>query len=170
MRLRMQVVKKDGRQSKGSKGFTLVETAIATMLASIMLSALYASFACGFGTVRISREELRATEIMLERLERVRVCSFDQVTNASVNPPAMITYYDPTDKAIGGGGVEYTVTFSNRVPTVAEFPSSPYRTNILLVTVGCDWTSGNVQHKRTMQTLVAKDGLWTFVQKGQYTF
>ena len=146
-------------------GFTLVETVMAAMLASIMLSALYASFACGFAIIRTSRENLRATEIMLERLERIRVCSFNDVTNSSINPPSLTSYYDPADQSKGGGGIAYTVTYNSSLAT-NTLPIA-YNTNMLLVTVGVKWTSGKVQHNRSMQTYVAREGIWNYVQNGK---
>src|SRR5260370_16197917 len=99
-----------------SAGFTLVETVMALAVGAIMLGALYNAFAFGYRTIGVTREDLRATEIMLQRLERVRLCSFSQLTDTSINPPTTTEYADPTDQPSGGGGVPYTVTFSTSVP------------------------------------------------------
>src|SRR5215471_15564073 len=149
-----------------ARGFTLVETMIASTLGAVMLSALYACFAYGFAEVRTTREDLRATQIMLKRLERVRLCTFDQVTDTSLNPQSYTESYDPRDQGTGGGGVVYNVTFTPSVPDVGTLPES-YRTNMLLVTVAANWTSGSIQHSRSMQSYVAKDGMESYVQDGR---
>jgi prepilin-type N-terminal cleavage/methylation domain-containing protein len=148
-----------------SAGFTLVETVMALAVGAIMLSALYNAFAFGYRTIGVTREDLRATEIMLQRLERVRLCTFSQITDTSINPPTTTEYADPTDQASGGGGVPYTVTFNTSVPTVGTLPEA-YRTNMLLVTVGASWSRGNMPHSRTMQTYVAQKGIESYVATG----
>ena len=102
---------------------------------------------------------------MLERLERIRVCSFNDVTNSSINPPSLTSYYDPGDQSKGGGGIAYTVTYNSSLAT-NTLPIA-YNTNMLLVTVGVKWTSGKVQHNRSMQTYVAREGIWNYVQNGK---
>src|SRR3954468_16463899 len=53
--------------------FTLIETVVATMLAGIMLPTLYAGLASGFSIVQAARENLRATQILVQRMEAVRL-------------------------------------------------------------------------------------------------
>src|SRR5215470_4112158 len=134
-----------GRRTAPKAAFTLVETMIATTVGAVMLSALYACFAYGFAEVRTSREDMRATQIMIKRLERIRLCTFDQVTDTSLNPQSYTESYDPRDQGTGGGGVAYNVTFTPSVPASGTVPDA-YRTNMLLVTMGVTWTSGAIQH------------------------
>ena len=130
-----------------------------------MFTALYAGFSYGLATMGVTRQDLRATEIILQRLERVRLCSFSQVTDTSINPATSTEYYDPADQSSGYGGVPYTLTFSATVPASGALPDA-YRTNMLLVTVGAAWTSGNLQHSRSMQTYVAQNGIQSYVATG----
>jgi uncharacterized protein (TIGR02598 family) len=149
-----------------SSGFTLIETVISLPIAAIVLIALYACFTQGFNMVQQSRENLRATQIMIKQLERIRVCSFSQLTNTVYNPQSLTDYFDPADQPTGGGGSTYTVTFTPSVPASGMVPDS-YRTNMLLITVGISWTSKKLQHTNFMQTLVAKNGIESYVATGQ---
>ncbi|TAK99168.1 MAG: hypothetical protein EPO07_11120 [Verrucomicrobia bacterium] len=143
-------------------GFTLAEALVAVLLGSVMLLALYASFTCGYTTIRVTREDLRATEIMLTRLERVRLCTYSELSNAQTNPPTAVEYYDPTDQASGKGGVVYTVTYSVKAPT-DPLPAA-YKNNMWLVTVGVSWTNNSsATHSRSMQTYVATNGINGYV-------
>ncbi len=144
----------------------LLEAVVSLPLAAITLVALYACFGYGFNLIGQSREDLRATQIMLKQCERIRVCPFDQLTNPTYNPLTFTEYFDPVDRATGGGGTAYTVTFTPSVPASGLVPES-YRTNMLLITVGVTWKTGDLQHRRSMQTLVARNGIQSFVATGQ---
>ena len=146
-------------------GFTLVENAVALTIAAIMLTSLYGAFASGFSTVRNSRENLRATQIMLTRLEAIRLCSFDQIINPIYTPTTFTETFDPQD-TVSGGGVSYNGTFTWAVPPAGTVPDS-YRLNMLLLTVSLSWTSGNILHTRTMQTYAALDGIQQYVKVGK---
>src|SRR5262249_50396558 len=129
-------------QGKTQAAFTLIEAAVALSIAAIMLIALYAAFASGFAMVKLSRENLRATQIILTKIESFRVRPWSQVTNS-----VYTEYFDPKDQSSGGGGVPYTVTCA--VNPATGMPSA-YSSNMVLVTVGVSWTSGTRQRTNSM--------------------
>ena len=139
-------------------GFTLIETSIAVLLAAIMLLALYASFTCGYSMMRVAREDTRATQIMLQKMEAIRLLSYHQL---STYPTNSTVYFDEQDKSSGNGGAAYTVSFTagaapNTLPAYE-------RTNMRLVTVTAAWNSGRMPRSRTMQTYVAKYGVQRYI-------
>jgi len=151
---------KSNHASRASTGaFTLTEAIIAFALAAIVLVSLYASFTTGFAAVRVAREDLRATQIILQRMERIRLCTFEQALSTVTNPPAIMEYFDP--QSAGNGGATYSVSYSASVPA-SGLPDS-YRTNMLLVTVGVTWNSGNVQRSRSLKTYLARNGIEGYV-------
>ncbi len=152
------------RSSTG--GFTLVENVVALTIVAIMLTSLYGGFASGFSTVRTSREAQRAAQIMLTKLEAIRVCSFDQLSNTVYNPATWTESFDPKSDASGGGGITYTGTFKTSVPAAGTLPDA-YRTNMTLVTVSVSWTSGKLQHTRSMQTYAAREGIESYIAVGR---
>jgi hypothetical protein len=156
----------DKDPKKGEGAFTVPEALIAVLLAALMLVALYGCFASGFSMMRVSREDLRATQIILQRMERLRLCTFDQVQNPNINPPIVMEYFDPVNKDKGGGGVGYTVTFTSSYPPMGTVPLA-YRTNMLLVTVKASWISGKNKCNRSMQTYVTRDGIEGYVSTGK---
>jgi type II secretory pathway pseudopilin PulG len=147
-------------------GFTILETIISLPIAAIVFAALYSCFAWGFGIVGLERENLRASQILIKQLERVRITGFDQLTNTVYNPTSLTDYFDPTDQPSGGGGTVYTVSYAASQPASGTMPDS-YRTNMLMITVGIRWTSRNQQHTNWMQSLVARDGMETYVVAGR---
>ena len=158
--------KRTNKTTSAASAFTLVECAVAATIAAIMLTSLYGCFASGFATVRVSRENVRATQVLLTKLEAIRLCSFDQLTNAVYNSRTFTESFDPNDDATQAGGVIYYGTFTPNVPAVGSLPDA-YRTNMLLVTVTVNWTSGLRQHTRSIQTYAARDGIAGYVSVGR---
>src|SRR5690242_17777270 len=110
-------------------GFSLPETMVAVLIAGIMFTALHACFASGFAAVKATRERLRATQVILHRMEGIRLCGFDQITNTVINPRSFTEYFDNA----GGTGIVYDVRFTPSVPAAGTLPDA-YRTNMLLIT------------------------------------
>jgi len=146
-------------------GFTLAETLVAVFVSGFMLTALYACLASGFSIVTVTREDLRATQIILQRMEAMRVSDYTQLTNSAKYPTNTTVYFDEENQASGKGGTAYTVTFNAR-PLPSPKPQSQFYTNMLEVTVEARWMSGKVQRSRSMQTYVARQGIQQYVSGG----
>src|SRR5258705_159197 len=78
--------------------FTLIDTLVATLLAGIMLPTLYAGLASGFSMVQASRDDLRATQIILQRMEALRLSPYNAV---SAYPTNVTDYYSPCGQTNG---------------------------------------------------------------------
>jgi type II secretory pathway pseudopilin PulG len=142
-------------------GFTLMETVVATLITGIMLPTLYTGLASSFSTVQATRENLRATQILVQRMEAVRLAPYKTLQDAAAYPTNSTEYYSPSGQTNGSGGAAYTVTY-NWVPAPSTLPPS-YRTNMMLVTVTASWNSGNVPRTRSMQSYVARYGVQRYV-------
>ena len=96
---------------------------------------------------------------MIERLESVRLNTFDQLDAPGFVPtqPIPEPYYGVSSN--DNGGFDYAVTVSM---TNAPFNTS-YSTDLRMVTVKVSWTSAGVFKKREMSTLIARDGLQSYV-------
>jgi hypothetical protein len=155
--------KRKGRfQGPTIAGFALLEIAAAAGLGTLMLLALYLCFVTGFAIVRNSRENLRATQVIVERLEDIRHCAFSQITNSIYNPPRFTAAYDPKQR---DGGLIYHGTITSDVPPIGSVPDV-FRANVLMVTVGVSWTSGSICHTQSMRTLIPQDGFEGCVSTG----
>src|SRR5204863_8890541 len=87
--------------------FTLVETVVASFITAIMLPAIYASLAAGFSMVQVSRENLRATQIIVQRMEAIRLSPFTLIQNPSSYPTNSTDYYCTNGKT---NDVAYTIS------------------------------------------------------------
>jgi len=140
-----------GGCGNSARAFTLVETVVATLLLTSALVALYAAFAFGFGTLKLCQEDLRADQILVQKLETLRVYEWSKITNGCL----------PTDLTAAfstGGGVTYDVAIEVTPAPVVE----SYSHTLRQVTVSLSWESGGVLRNRSMTTFVSQDGLQTY--------
>src|SRR5205809_6958304 len=63
----------------GQSGHTLVEVMVALSVLGFMVVSLYAGFSYGFAVLRVARENMRATQILQERMEVLRLTRFVNV-------------------------------------------------------------------------------------------
>ena len=141
-------------------GFTLVEAMVAIGAAAFMLTALYSGLTFGFATVKLSREDLRATQILLQRLETLRLTDF-----SSIQTGTFTDYFDPTGATNGSSGTTYTITITTNAPTSSDMPVQPvyYMNQMRKVTVTATWTNANQLRTRTLQTYACSKGIESYV-------
>ena len=130
------------------------------ILATVMIS-LYGAFSYGFMTIQACREDLRATQILMQQTEAIRLCTWSQLTNYNFQES-----YDPFGAANAGGGTRYSGTVAVQ-PASAIPDSATYKTNMRQVAVTVYWTNtyGNspLVHSRQMKTQVARYGLKDYI-------
>src|SRR5215467_10802685 len=143
-----------------SSGFTLAETMVAILTGAIMLAALYSSFAFGYSALRLTQEDLRATQILLQRMEILRLTSFSDIQNGTFTD-----YYDPSAVSDGKAGATYTITVTTNAPTSSDMPVQPvyYMNKMRKVTVTATWTNSNVLRTRSLQTYASQYGIQSYV-------
>ena len=143
--------------------FTLVEILISVGLLAFMMLSLYMAFAMGFSMIQTTREDLRATQIVTQKLEAIRLCTWQQLSNC---PATFKDYYNPLGVTNGTQGAVYYGTIST-TGTYSNLSSTSYQSQVHLITMGVTWTNyisaGPIPHSRQMQTLSAYHGLQNYV-------
>src|SRR5689334_22838763 len=71
---------------KAQRASTIVEVVVATVIIAIAGAGVITSVNYGLFIMQIARENARASQIMLERLESVRLYNWTEVTNAGYVP------------------------------------------------------------------------------------
>jgi prepilin-type N-terminal cleavage/methylation domain-containing protein len=142
-------------------GYTLMEVVMAVALLAIMMISLYGGISSGFAVVQLARENLRSTQIMLERMEGIRLYNWNQLVYSNMIPSSFTSYYYPHAAAGESKGLAYAgrMIITNAVMT----PPSTYSANMRLITVTLNWTNGNVRRTRSMSTYVSKNGVQNYV-------
>jgi prepilin-type N-terminal cleavage/methylation domain-containing protein len=157
-----------------SRAFTLLEVLAATVIAAIILSAVFAGISGTFALLTASREDLRATQIILSRLEGLRLEAWgngdnqpSQLFNTTMVPRTFTDYFYPlglnstTNQGTVYGG---TVSISTNITLK---PAASYSSGIAYVVVSLTWTNRNygvtTVRSRSMSTLVAQNGIQNYV-------
>jgi hypothetical protein len=119
--------------------------------------SLYGAFSFGFSTIRLSQEEVRADQILVQKLETLRVYDWLKVTNNYV--PTNFTSTFSTTGPEKGVAYEGSLKVSPFVPTAAN---ESYSNSLRQVTASVEWLSGGVSRVRSMTTLVSEYGIQTY--------
>ena len=140
-----------------SSAFTLIEVAVAAGVVGAMLVSLYGGFSMGFGAIAIARENERATQILVQKLETIRLYTWTQIGTTNFIPTSFTETLDPDDTNHLG------LVFTGTVAIAASPITSSYSNSLKLVTVSLNWSSAHVLHQRQVQTLVSQYGLQNYI-------
>ena len=146
---------------RGASAFTLAEVLVAVVVLTVIAIGYYGGLSSGFIVLQSTRENLRATQIMMQKLEAIRLCTWSQLGNVSFTED-----YNPLTTSTNSSGVKYVGQLS--ISPATNLVSSPsYQNNMCLVTVNLSWTNSNrgspIVHTRQMQSQVARYGLQNYV-------
>ena len=135
--------------------YTLAEVMISTAILGTCAGSFMAAFGSGFITLEMMRENQRATQILIEKTETIRLFSWDQLNDPTYAPTNFVDHYDPRKPQ----STAYTGTV---ILTEPPFSAS-YKDDVRRLTVTLRWTTKGVPRERSITTLVAKDGLQNYV-------
>lgn len=128
-------------------------------MVGVMFAALLSGLTSSVTNVRFGQEHNRATQIMVEKLDTIRMYRWDKINSTYV--PENFTVSDT--QTYGGqtipGGTSYAGTITIRTPTMAE----SYSADVKAVTVRLQWQSGGRPVERQMTTFVSRYGLQKYV-------
>jgi type II secretory pathway pseudopilin PulG len=144
---------------RGMGAFTLVESMISIWIVGIVVVALYSAINSGFSVLKLARENLRATQVMLELTETLRLYSWEDLNKPGFVPTAWTEFYDPAAANTASRGVIYQATL-----TLTNAPiSSSYSNDMKMFVINLNWTTGALRRNRTLTTYVSKYGLQNYI-------
>lgn len=143
-----------------SAAFTLTEVLVGVAISAVVFVALYLGFSGGFGVIQLSRENLRATQILQDKMETIRLYNWDQITSNGFIPATFTApfYATNSDSTAGGGLIYYGVMTITNAP-IAE----KYSNDLRMAVVQIVWTNGAVARRREMRTFVSRYGMQNYV-------
>jgi prepilin-type N-terminal cleavage/methylation domain-containing protein len=143
------------RNIPGRAGFTLVETLVAVSILGIVVASICTAYSFGFGIIRESQESLRADQILLQKLEMLRVYNWSQTSSNGFIPATFQDYFAP-------GAAQPGVTYAGSI-SISNAPlTESYASQLRQVTVALNWNSAGRPCSRKMTTLVAQYGIQTY--------
>jgi prepilin-type N-terminal cleavage/methylation domain-containing protein len=144
------------QKRSGVSAMTLVEVLIGMAIFGVLFISLYGGISSGLAIIRSARENLRATQVMLEKMETIRLYNWDQVTQNGYVPVTFSAPYWPAD---GTNGLQYHGTM-----TITNVPfNESYSADMRQVVVNVNWRSGTIVHRREMRTMVSRHGLQNYI-------
>jgi type II secretory pathway pseudopilin PulG len=154
-------------ESKSKSAYTFVEVLVASAILGVVGASVFWGLTAGDGLMQSTRENLRATQILLQKTEAIRLFTWSQINDpTNYLTSNFVENYDPLGVTNGTGGVKYQCVVSASVPATNEVPEA-YRTNMRTVTVTLYWTNFStgrpVLRTREMQTRVARNGMQNYI-------
>ena len=171
----------------GPAAYTLVEICVAIGLVALAAGALYSGMMYTAQLSNQTREELRATQIMLEKLETLRLYTWEQI-GSPFDPDDPEDPLDPFDsedphtaddeaepfvlpttftaKFTPGSTNRSDLTYHGTLTLTNAGLTEDYGVHLLRVQVGLRWTNANRRvQTRQMQTFFAKYGMQNNVRR-----
>src|SRR5215471_19700052 len=142
-------------QHRTEAASTLTEVVAAIAILAISTAGLMGALANGFFSMQLARENQRATQILIEQAEMIRLYNWDQINTPGFIPGQFTALYDPQN----GSGVTYT----GRVAITAVPFAANYATNMRQLTLTLNWVTRQVPRSRTVTTFVSQDGVQNYV-------
>src|SRR5688572_17746807 len=106
--------------------FSLAEAAIAMGVMGMVMGALYSGLAVGFFTIKMARENLRATQILVGRIDTLRLYSWNQITNT--NPRFVATTFEEAyDPLATNSALRYFGTITISPVNFADYATNTMR-------------------------------------------
>lgn len=148
------------RAGRGVAAFTLVEMVVAMAILGIAGVGICGAITFLCNSVQFARENLRATQILAQTTEVIRLCNWDQTDPADTFIPAALTVPYFTDNATVTNGPFYQLSVTITNPPAL---GASYSNDIRMVVVTATWASGRVTHTNSVSTYVSQFGLQNYV-------
>ena len=152
---------------------------MAAGISVIVIGAVYAGISNTFSLLNVSRENLRATQIIMSRMEALRLEAWGSGTNqptqlfsTTLVPATFTDYFYPA--GLNNHTNDLGTIYTGTVTITTNFTMSPacsYGGTMAMVTVTLNWTDiqNGATNNRTssMSTLVAQNGIRNYVFTAQ---
>ena len=143
-------------------GETFAKMLVGVAFVGVVVTLLYGAFSVGFPAIQSTRENLRASQIVMQKAEALRLFTWSQVCDTNPHPARL--FVEPKDSpGVSGssGSVQYAGYGSAAVPATGELANASPR-HLRTVTVTVCWTNSDgakpVVHRRDMQARLARNG------------
>src|SRR5262245_11913760 len=137
-------------------GFSLMEAMIGTAILGVALIPLLGGISFCLNWVREARENLRATQVMIEKFEVIRLLTWEQLNTPGFIPA---TFEVPSEPGRTNG-----MTYKGKI-TITKMvdPNKNYADRLALVSIKINWTSRGPEKQRELTTYHGCYGIQNYV-------
>jgi len=121
---------------RSQSAHTLVEVMVALSVLGFMVVSLYAGFSSGFAVLRVARENMRATQILQERMEVLRLIRWDDVAPGFI-PTTFTALSMPPNRPIRPWE---SFGYTGKV-IITNPPAENYSDHLRMIKIDLTWTS-----------------------------
>lgn len=159
------------RHHRGSQAFSIIEALVSACVVGVLFVSLYSGITAGFGALNSARENLRATQVMIDKMETLRLYSWSQVstfgTSTSYIPSSFTESFYPvstnySDSLVSTGATSGGFTYYGTVEITNSGFTQNYSNSVKLVTVTLRWTNG-VPRSQSLSTYTAQYGIQNYI-------
>lgn len=156
---------------RGAMAFSLIESLVAACVVGVLFVSLYGGITAGFGALRSARENLRATQVVLDKMETLRLYSWSQLstfgTASSYIPASFTEPFYPTGTDFSASDVSTNTTgigfiYYGTVDIADAGFTENYASSTKKVTVTVRWTNG-VARSNSLSTYVGQYGIQNYI-------
>jgi hypothetical protein len=161
----MRLILGNGLKGPTARGaaFSLIEALVGMAVLGVMLAGLFGGMSWGTTSVRISREDLRAGQILLEKMEVIRLLTWDQITASNILPANFTASYSTTGASNATAvGPIYSGTITMGPPKGSTM-GAVYTNDMRVVSVKVAWTNLGLTHSRKLNTYVSRYGIQNYL-------
>lgn len=157
--------------AKPVQAFSLIEAMVSACIVGVLFTSLYAGITAGFGALNSARENLRATQVLIDKMETLRLYSWNQLatfgSSTSYIPSTFVESFYPTSTNFSLSTVTTNTTGSGftyygSVAIGSAGFTQNYSNSMKLVTITLRWTNG-VERSQSMSTYVGQYGIQNYI-------
>jgi type II secretory pathway pseudopilin PulG len=139
----------------------MIELLMSVLILGLLMTSLYAGISYGFTAMRLANENLRATQIIIQKIEELRLCNWTQLTSPQFVPTTFVASYYPNGNT-NDATLLYTGTIRLEQPPAAEIGGG-YANDILVASIRLSWTFNGVQRTRRADTYFSRYGMQNYI-------
>ena len=143
------------------RGITLIESLIGIGLLGMVVISTCAGLSLLFSTLKYSRENLRATQILIEKMEICRLYTWEQITDPTFFPKKFKDYLDPLGPT---DGTDNNIEFSGTMSVKKGPDDTDYADDMKTIVIEIEWGGkGKHARRREFVTYVTRNGLQSYL-------
>lgn len=142
---------------------------VAALILAVLFVAIFSLLNFNLTATRLCRDNTRATQVLLDKMECLRLYQWQQLTNPVFLATNFTSWSYESTNAGTTNAIGLGTQFAGNLAIITPAPTLTgitYRSNLALVTVTVSWNYGNTNqaHTRSMSTYFSQVGMESVVQ------